>query len=759
MNELTSHKMKSFYLKSIIIVLGFFLNNYDCFSINIYPHTFKLLEKQNAGKQHIYFDKNEQLNYLIKQPSSEAPEQIYSWYGLNKYNSISTMLSDGLTISSTISDSLLYILKSQTDGYFCYVLEPNLKNITKIKLEYENIISFNSKIKWEKDTLNHSVYLLLDKTLFHIFKKDTLTAEILAKNVVDFKKLYNDYKYAYLTGNDFGVDLYLVEKDSKEKFLARLLYSGEVVLRKVENLFVVITSTSNESLSVIELIDKDKGIISVSDIPSKPEYIQINEGNAELKIYFLSKTDDEYRLNILNLKDLNFKEKWLQTSIPKDLIEPLCIKYFNNIIFAFFRNGIISINENGKIESVDYIAFGESLSEQFEINFYRNFLLLASNAGSILLEEKSNSFWLFNKFYEQLGKILIPLILLIIIIIIYQLYKHQKRLFNAILNLPTTGLCLVIDKQNKLINANQIGKQILGINDNLPLNKTTDFYCSTENLGPLKDLCRKVNIYRNSFNQRISLIQDDEPKEWYCNITSIKNFWGKYRGFVLTGIDLTEELEKKRLNNWAQFAHDLQTNLSILRINSEMLELNNTDENIERKKKIINQIHIVTNKIRDIVLVGRSDKLDVQKVLTNNIIEELKKEFDLTIYPNIEFYYEINNYYLECDIRKLVRALRNAVENSIRALKNIDKKGIIKFKVWEDGRLSHFAIIDNGEGMNEDTQKKILKPYFTTNKKQGGSGIGTMIMQRVMELHGGNFAISSEINKGTEVVFSIPLKQ
>ncbi len=70
-----------------------------------------------------------------------------------------------------------------------------------------------------------------------------------------------------------------------------------------------------------------------------------------------------------------------------------------------------------------------------------------------------------------------------------------------------------------------------------------------------------------------------------------------------------------------------------------------------------------------------------------------------------------------------------------------------------------FAIIDNGEGMNEDTQKKILKPYFTTNKKQGGSGIGTMIMQRVMELHGGNFAISSEINKGTEVVFSIPLKQ
>ncbi|HPO62467.1 MAG TPA: HAMP domain-containing sensor histidine kinase [Candidatus Kapabacteria bacterium] len=751
--------MNRYYIQATIILTLFFLNSYNCFPINIYPFSLKILDKQNVGRQHVSFQSNGHLNYLIKQPSAEVPEQIYSWYGFNKDNSVTTIIPEGLTISSTISDSLLYILKSQTDGNFCYVLSPNLKVVSKIKIEYEGIFSFNSKVKWDKDTLTHTLYLLFDKTLYHIYKKDTLTAEIIAKNVVDFKKLYNNYKYIYLTGNDFGVDLILIEKENKEKFLARVLYSGEVVLRKVANQFVVMTSTSNESLSVIEIINKDRGIISVSDIPSKPEFIQINEEKAALKIYFLNKTEEEYYLNILNLKDLNYKEKWQLISIPKDLIEPICIKYIKNRIFAFFRNGIISINENGNIESVDYIALGETLAENFDIYFHHKYILLSSDIGSILLEEQSKSFWLLNKFYEQLGKILIPLILIAMIFIIYQMYKHQKRLLNAILNLPTTGICLVVDKQNRLVNANQIGKNILRINDNIPLKKSTDFYCSDELLEPLKDLCRKVNIYRNSFNQRISLFQDDEPKEWYCSITSIKNFWGRYRGFVLTGIDITEELERKRLNNWAQFAHDLQTNLSILRINSEMLELSNTDENIERRKKIINQIHIITNKIRDIVLVGRSDKLDIQRVLTSDIIEELKKEFDLTIYPNIEFNYEINNYFLECDLRKLVRALRNAVENSIRALKNIDRNGIIKFKVWEDGRLAHFAIIDNGEGMSEDSQKKILKPYFTTHKKQGGSGIGTMIMLRVMEMHGGRFAISSELNKGTEVVFTIPLKQ
>jgi signal transduction histidine kinase len=58
--------------------------------------------------------------------------------------------------------------------------------------------------------------------------------------------------------------------------------------------------------------------------------------------------------------------------------------------------------------------------------------------------------------------------------------------------------------------------------------------------------------------------------------------------------------------------------------------------------------------------------------------------------------------------------------------------------------------------MDEQTRKKILQPYFTTSGGKGGSGIGTMIMQQVLELHGGSITIQSEKGTGTEIIFSLP---
>jgi signal transduction histidine kinase len=68
----------------------------------------------------------------------------------------------------------------------------------------------------------------------------------------------------------------------------------------------------------------------------------------------------------------------------------------------------------------------------------------------------------------------------------------------------------------------------------------------------------------------------------------------------------------------------------------------------------------------------------------------------------------------------------------------------------------YFSVKDTGAGMDDKTKAKMLTPYFTTSKKHGGAGIGTMIMQHVAELHGGRMIVNSEPGKGTEIVFVIP---
>ncbi|MGA1249101.1 MAG: ATP-binding protein, partial [Candidatus Kapaibacteriota bacterium] len=107
-----------------------------------------------------------------------------------------------------------------------------------------------------------------------------------------------------------------------------------------------------------------------------------------------------------------------------------------------------------------------------------------------------------------------------------------------------------------------------------------------------------------------------------------------------------------------------------------------------------------------------------------------------------------------CDPIKLTRGLRNAVENGIRALQK--NEGTVELQCTFDDNYVYFRIKDSGVGMDEFTRDNMMKPYFTTKRSHGGYGIGTMVMQKVAELHNGRIDIISEPGKGTIITFIIP---
>ena len=168
----------------------------------------------------------------------------------------------------------------------------------------------------------------------------------------------------------------------------------------------------------------------------------------------------------------------------------------------------------------------------------------------------------------------------------------------------------------------------------------------------------------------------------------------------------------------------------------------------------MHQTRLVIQRIRDIVTVGRADSLGMQQVVSSDICNEVRHEFDETLFPYIDFYLDCKNFKVYCDKPKLIRALRNAVENAIKAMP--DDKGSMFISCWNDSKSAFFSIKDTGPGMNEKTVKKMMTPYFTTAEKKGGYGMGTMIMQHVMDIHGGKLLINTKIGEGTEVLFKFP---
>lgn len=118
----------------------------------------------------------------------------------------------------------------------------------------------------------------------------------------------------------------------------------------------------------------------------------------------------------------------------------------------------------------------------------------------------------------------------------------------------------------------------------------------------------------------------------------------------------------------------MQTNLSIILLNAQQINVEHSKPDQERKKKILSQSSLLMQRVRDILSVGRDEEPNISQndalVLCRNVITE----FDDAFFPNVKLLSNGKNFIFECDPIKLTRALRNAVENGIRALQK--KKGL-----------------------------------------------------------------------------------
>ena len=87
------------------------------------------------------------------------------------------------------------------------------------------------------------------------------------------------------------------------------------------------------------------------------------------------------------------------------------------------------------------------------------------------------------------------------------------------------------------------------------------------------------------------------------------------------------------------------------------------------------------------------------------------------------------------------------------ALESMEQGGQLRVEVVRrDRRSLTLRISDTGKGMSEQQQRLAFQPFFTT--KQGGLGVGLVLVKRIMERFGGSVRLSSYEGKGTRVSLS-----
>ena len=96
------------------------------------------------------------------------------------------------------------------------------------------------------------------------------------------------------------------------------------------------------------------------------------------------------------------------------------------------------------------------------------------------------------------------------------------------------------------------------------------------------------------------------------------------------------------------------------------------------------------------------------------------------------------------DPSQLKQVLVNITKNAMQALPRV---GVITAQTGVAGDGVWVAISDTGPGIPQEQINRIFEPFYTTKKK--GSGLGLMIVQRIVRDHGGRVDLESHAGRGT----------
>jgi signal transduction histidine kinase len=104
------------------------------------------------------------------------------------------------------------------------------------------------------------------------------------------------------------------------------------------------------------------------------------------------------------------------------------------------------------------------------------------------------------------------------------------------------------------------------------------------------------------------------------------------------------------------------------------------------------------------------------------------------------------------DPRLFVRALRNVIENALRA----GGGEPVEVTAWRDGGEARVDVLDRGPGVGTDMLERIFEPYFSTH--EGGTGLGLPIARRILEEHGGRLWAERREGGGLRVSMTLPIE-
>jgi PAS domain S-box-containing protein len=249
----------------------------------------------------------------------------------------------------------------------------------------------------------------------------------------------------------------------------------------------------------------------------------------------------------------------------------------------------------------------------------------------------------------------------------------------------------------------------------------------------------------------------------------VRDGQGRIVGAVVAQMDISDRIraedalrqaDRRKDEFLAMLAHELRNPLAPISAAADLLALGKAGEDRIRQTSgiIARQVKHMTGLVDDLLDVSRvtrglvtldKTRLDARRILAD-AVEQVRPLIEMRRH-RLAVHTPPEDAFLDGDAKRLVQVVTNLLNN---AAKYTPEGGDIALGMAVEGGSIRISVADNGIGMAPELQPTVFELFIqatrTSDRAQGGLGIGLALVKRLVELHGGSIAVHSDgIGKGS----------
>ena len=338
-------------------------------------------------------------------------------------------------------------------------------------------------------------------------------------------------------------------------------------------------------------------------------------------------------------------------------------------------------------------------------------------------------------------------------------HKFLSSLFDSL-----QEAVLVISPAHITLYHNAAAKEFLGLPENvssLPVEKllpglNIDLLLSDSGIGSRKSMRQELELtypeHRIVQLYALPTSRDDAPYALILNDVTA----------TMEQAANAAESERSKVVSMlaAEVAHEIGNPLNSLYLHLQLLQrllkrpepdLTDAAQEVDEARSEVERLDAIINQFLHALRPGKPvfEPLDLKSLVLDSLNFMRQEITERKI--QIEFYWGENVPQINGDANQMKQAFYNLVRNAMQAMPS---GGRLTIRCSADDAFVMLSVSDSGCGINPENMQKIFKPFFTT--KDSGTGLGLMIVERIVREHGGSLAVDSKENNGTTFTISLP---